>query len=207
MMSENRKQLVLAIGSLVVIIASSCWLASSFLRPKFNTKLHQGIGEVMAEETAKLLNGKGKVVVIIQDPKAAPVLQAQLKAFQRMIGRKDILLADTVVVRAAQRKLGPGMGLSVDQFLTVLEKHRQADAIVSFIGTPAPADPKIVALGKIEGPKIIAETRNRSNLKPLFRNQLLHAAIVPRFDFPAPGSKNPSTPREWFDLSYQVVRH
>ena len=31
------------------------------------------------------------------------------------------------------------------------------------------------------------------------------AAIVPRFQFPAPGSNKPSTVREWFDLTYQVI--
>src|SRR5262245_32979840 len=114
MMGLNRKQSALALGSLVVIAASMCWLSINFFRSKFNKKLHQGIGHVMAEETEKLLNGKGKVVVIIQDPKVSPVFEAQLRAFEKVLKRKGgISLAETVLVRAgARQKVGPGMGLS-----------------------------------------------------------------------------------------------
>ena len=206
MIVARRKQLPVIATLIAVIAVSAWWITRNLIQPKFNVKLHQGIGQTMAEETEKLIAGKGAIVLITLASKQSPVLDVQVNAFQKAIHRHGgISVIETVTLNAAQ-KAGPGQGLSVDEFLALLERPAKADAIVSFVGTPDPRDPKISNRGKTAGPKIVAETRTRGKIKTLFRNQLLHTAIVPRYEFPAPGTKNPSTPREWFDLSFQVVR-
>jgi len=206
MTGENRKELALIIGLLAVIVAAGVWVTRSLLKPDFNVKLHQGIGQALADETEKLLQDKGSIVLITLRPKKSPVLDVQIAAFQKSLARRGgISAVQTVILNSEPRKASPGMGLSSEEFLTIFEKHAHTDVIVSFVGTPDPRDPKIGGIGKVAGPKVVAETRTRGKIKTLFRNQLLHAAVVPRFQFPAPGSSKPSTAREWFDLTYQVI--
>ena len=208
MNSANRRQTLVVAALIVIILAAAFWIAAYVSRPAFNQKLHVGIGQVLAQETATLLGGKGRIVMVTFDPKKFPQLNTQVAAFRAALRKHgDLAIAETVVLPVKdKRKAGAGAGLSDSDFVTILEKHSKLDAIVSFIGVPDPEDAKIVALGKLNGPKVVAETKSRRKLKRLFKQQLLHTAIVPRFEFPAPGSKNPSTPREWFDLGFQVVR-
>ena len=208
MNSANRRQTLVVAGLILIILAAAFWIAAYASRPAFNQKLHVGIGQVLAQETATLLSGKGRIVIVTFDPKKFPQLNTQVAAFTAALRKHgNFAIAETMLIAVKEnRKAGPGAGLSDSDFVTILEKQSKLDAIVSFIGVPDPEDAKIVALGKQNGPKVVAETKSRRKLKRLFRQQLLHTAIVPRFEFPAPGLNNPSTPREWFDLGYQVVR-
>jgi len=54
-------------------------------------------------------------------------------------------------------------------------------------------------------PKFIAETRSPEKLVGLLEQKILFSAIVPRFDFPAPGPRKPQTTRQWFDHYFQIV--
>jgi hypothetical protein len=54
-------------------------------------------------------------------------------------------------------------------------------------------------------PKLIVESRSAGKLKKLFDQQLLHVAIVSRFQFPAPVEGNPGTLRQWFDKRFEIV--
>jgi hypothetical protein len=54
-------------------------------------------------------------------------------------------------------------------------------------------------------PRLVAEVRSPDNLPRLFTNQLLNAAVVSRFQFPSPGTREPNTPDEWFIKRFQVV--
>ena len=51
---------------------------------------------------------------------------------------------------------------------------------------------------------LLCEARLREGLLELFDKGVLHAAIVPRFTYPAPEGKA-KTPREKFDLFWQVL--
>src|SRR5205823_13315081 len=79
-----------------------------------------------------------------------------------------------------------------------------ADAIVSFVGVPNLTDGDFTELKK-PIPKFIAETRSPEKCIKPFQKGVLQVAIISRFVFPAPGPKNPHTPREWFDQYFQIV--
>jgi predicted ATP-dependent Lon-type protease len=54
-------------------------------------------------------------------------------------------------------------------------------------------------------PNFVAETRSPDHLAKLFANNLIHVAVVSRFQFPSPGTNSPKTSAEWFTNRYQIV--
>jgi hypothetical protein len=206
--AASRKQMLVALGAIVVITSSGFLVFRTLTRPEFNHKLQAAIGQVMAEETTRLLNGKGRVVVVTLDFKQFPALEAQFKAFKKGLrGNSKITVGKIVVISSEKKRQGgPGIGLSDADYLKLLETDANADIFVSFVGTPDPDDERVDKLKGQPVPKMVALTRARKDLKKLFRREVVQAAVVPRFEFPAPGSHDPSTPREWFDLSCQLLR-
>jgi hypothetical protein len=54
-------------------------------------------------------------------------------------------------------------------------------------------------------PKFIAETHSPEKLVNLLQKKILLSAIVPRYEFPAPGPRKPQTERQWFDRYFQIL--
>ncbi len=204
-MSPNRKNLLLALSSVVVIAASACWIYyRQFKAPKHNVTLHQRVGEVMAEQTARLCGPKGRIVLLTIPTSVAPELKTQLEAFRRKLKQLgDYDLKEHELDTKDQPKYGLGSGLSGRRFLRALKNNATADVIVSFIGAPGLSDQEVAELGKV--PKFIAESRSVEHLPKLFNKQVIQVAVVSRFIFPAPGPPKPRTAQELFDKRYQVI--
>ena len=203
----NSKQALAIAGLILVILASLTWIyVTEIAAPKINLPLHQGVGLVLAEETSKVLGNKGQVVVIAINPRKFPELKAQLAAFEKALKRLGgINVKETYMVETNDDpKYGVGTGLSAKRFLKIRKKYADADAIVSFVGVPNMTDEDFTGL-KRPTPKFIAETRSPEKSIRLFQKGVLQVAVVSRFVFPAPGAKNPHTPREWFDQYFQIV--
>ena len=202
---SKTKDILVAIGSILAIVASVLWIVRSQRSPKMNVSLHQAVGQVLAEETARLLERKGKVVIVSMETGKVPELKTQLQAFEKAL---HLVGGITVLERYEldpedKPKYGPGTGLSAPRFLRIVKKSAKADAIVSFVGVPRLTDEEI---GKLERmPRFVAETKERDKLSRLFEKKILHVAVVPRFEFPAPVSEKPRTAREWFDKYFQIV--
>ena len=65
MNSDGAKQIIVAGVSISTIVASLGWIYfTQFASRGPDLALHRGVGEVMAEETDKLLEHKGKVIVM-----------------------------------------------------------------------------------------------------------------------------------------------
>lgn len=197
---------VLLVGcSLAAIAASAVWIYFfQFAKPRLNMTLHQEIGRVMAHETATLLAGKGKVVIIALDEPKFPEMKAQLQAFEEALRPTGVTIKETYLLETDEKpKYGVGSGLSARRYVRIVNKNRSADAIVSFVGVPDLSDDDITELKKT--PKFLAETRSAEKLDKLFRKKILHVAVVSRFTFPAPVEGKPRTPRAWFDKYFEVV--
>lgn len=199
------KEILVAAGLILAIGTSAFWIVHSQRAPKFNVSLHQAIGQVMAEETARLLERKGKVVIVSMETANVPELKTQLQAFDKALHRVSGI---TVVERydldpEDKPKYGTGTGLSAGRFLRIVKKSAKADVIVSFVGVPRLSDEEIGTLERM--PKFVAETKERDKLSKLFEKKILQVAVVPRFEFPAPVSEKPRTAREWFDKYFQIV--
>ena len=204
-MSSNRKNALLATGSLLVIVASALWIYyHEFKAAKHSVALHERVGQVLAEQTANLIGKKGRVVTISIDTKEWPELKTQTDAFKETLKKLgDYEMRDYQLDTKDQPKYGVGSGLSGRRYVRTVKKNEKADVFVSFIGAPKLSKEEIAELGK--KPKFIAESRSGDNLPDLFENKLIDVAVVSRFEFPAPGPEKPKTPQEWFTKRYQII--
>ncbi len=202
----NSRPYLVATLCLLAIAGSAWWIyRTQFAAPTFNLVLHQAIGQIMAEETARLLNHTGKVVVVAIETAGRPELQTQLDEFGRTLNQSSrIKIKETYKLETdKQLKYGVGAGLSARRYVRIVNKNLGATAIVSFVGAPDLSDDDITQLKS--QPKFIAESRSVEGLKKLFDKQLLHAAVVSRFQYPTPVKHTPRTRQEWFDQRFQVV--
>jgi hypothetical protein len=199
------KNVLLVAGSLMAITGSTLWIYYREIKaPAYNVPLHERIGEIMAEQTAKVVGKKGKLVIITIPTSNEPELLTQLNAFRRklkLLGKYD--LKEHELDTKDQPKYGLGAGLSGRRFVRAVENNPAADAIVSFVGAPKLTDEQIAELQ--HPPKFIAETKSPDHLPKLFEKNLVQVAVASRFIFPAPGPQNPKTPQDWFDKRYQIV--
>ncbi len=204
-MRPEVKQAVLGVAAVAVIAASCVWIYSTqFNAAKYNVALHHQVGEVLAEQTANLIGKKGRVVSIAIETKEWPELKTQISAFKaklRSLGEYE--LREFELDTKDQPKYGVGSGLSGRRYVRTVKKNEKADVFVSFIGAPTLTDEEVAELGA--KPKLIAEDRSPYDLQRLFTNDLLHVAVVSRFQFPSPGTDKPRTPQEWFTKRFQII--
>ncbi|MBI4025395.1 MAG: hypothetical protein HY360_10480 [Verrucomicrobia bacterium] len=197
--------IVAIVGSLVSIFFTQCERP-----PKINMKPYLAIGQVMAEETSKLISNKGEIVVVVMDSKKfkTPTIDAQLSTFQETLKKQGgIHVAATEAMSMEKMGMmhGPEMGMPGEMFLQILEKHPNVAAVVSFVGPPSLKDDEISKLPQ-NIPKVVAFSSMGMGLKKLFEENVIQVAIVPRFDMkPQEHKKEPVTLRDWFDQYYSVV--
>ncbi len=173
---SKAKQIFLLGGSIATIISSSLWIYfTQFTQPSFNLPLHERVGEVLAQETARLIHTQGQVISVKELP----------------VDTED------------KPQYRTGAGLSSRRFLRIVKKSAKADAIVSFIGAPRMTDDELAQVEK--PPKFIAECRSPDKIRKLFDRDILQVAVINRFDYPAPVKHNPNTPKQWFEKYYQIV--
>jgi len=204
--ARGGKQQLLAWASLGSILASGLWIYHyEFRTTDANAPLHESVGLALADETVRILGHHGNIVIVTMDSRSSPELKLQMSAFEKdlkAIG--GIATRDKVVLDPGENpKFRPGSGLSAKRFLKICRKHKAADAIVSFVGAPELSEQDLVQLKG--SPKLIAETRSPEKLENLLEKKILVSAIVPRFEFPAPGPRKPETSRQWFDHYFQIV--
>jgi hypothetical protein len=206
MISRGTKQGLTVVASLATIAVSAIWIyRTQFAAPPFNVVLHQAVGRVMAEETSRLVGDRGKIVIVAMEFSKVPEMRVQLEEFKKTLQQISRIAIDKTynLDTEDQPKYGLGSGLSGRRYVRIVNKNTNAAAIVSFVGAPRLADDEMAQLNA--RPRLIAEARSPSKLKPLFDKQVLQAAIVARFEFPTPVKGKPRTPREWFDQRFQVV--
>jgi hypothetical protein len=203
----NAKNLV-AVGAIVAIVAAGVVIYRNARPPKDEVKLsvQEAIGEALAEETIKATESKGKIVLITLEEGQSPELDQYVAAFKDRIYDTPVKIARTDHISDEKSgKYGPGSGMSGKRFVRIIKKYPEADAIVSFVGTPDGEDEELKEL-KQPVPKFIAFSRAPDDIDEMFDDKLLFAAVVPRFEFPAPGPEKPKTKQEMFQKYYQVVR-
>jgi len=207
---DEKKKNVVTAGAILAIFVSigSLFFTYCDRPPKINLKPFLAIGQITAEETSKLLSGKGKVVLVVMDTgkyQSKP-LESQIETFKRTLEKQNgvILVAIEKLEMNDLMMAGPEMGLPGELYLKILQQHPDVDAIVSFVGAPRLSDDQIDELGE-KIPKLVAVVGMPMGLKRYFEDQLIQVAIVPRFEPQPQGGKKPETLREWFDQTYTVV--
>lgn len=203
----NTRQVLIGAASLLVI-AASLWFTwtHQISRPTFNAALHQGVGELLAEQTTRVVGDAGQITVITMDAGDSAIVAAQFRAFKMALEKSgDISIRKLVVIDSKKAdSYGPGYGLSARKLAREVKKHPEVDALVSFVGLPALDDAELKELGQ-PVPPMVAFARDGRKLGALAAQGILKAAVVPRYRFPAPGPDQPRTPREWVVQKYQLI--
>ncbi|MCG3147211.1 MAG: hypothetical protein PCFJNLEI_00649 [Verrucomicrobiae bacterium] len=202
----HKRKTIVAIVAVVVIIGSIGWLARTMLptTPKINLAPFIGVGETLAEQTAKVLSGHGRIVVLRESVHLTEsvVIKSQWKAFQDSLkANSNIEIAAVENIKMTEQN--PGITITREEFDTLLKKYSTVNAIVSFVGLPeedlsrpdVPAGPT---------PKIIAYFYASSPAKQFFANGSVTVIIRPRLMAEVNTGATPKSPREWFNKYYQV---
>ena len=195
------------VGGLAVatIVASCLWIYfSQFRAAQHNVGLHQHIGQVLAQQAAAAAGKKGHVVAIAIDARDWPELQTQINAFKTELKKLgDYEIKEYQLDTKDQPKYGVGSGLSGRRYVRTVKKNPNADVFVSFVGAPKLTAEEVADLPN--KPKLVLESRSGDYVGELFQKQLALAAVVARFQFPAPAPEKPRTPEEWFIKRYQLL--
>lgn len=194
--------------SIVVIVASAGVLFFRFvgIPPRVDARAHIGIGEALAEQALKSAGSGGKITLVAPDISAHrhPGAEAQLKAFFKALRRAGATVSITNTVKLDPLRL---VRKDPNDFMKLLLKQSEKDVVVSLLGPPLPTTEQRAALSGKHG-RIVAVCSGdmplQVNLRSLFEDNLLHAAIVSR---PTPGISLPQTddPQAWFQHFYQVI--
>lgn len=203
---KTQQVLIIAVALGAIVAASWSMWRQVFAPPVYNVALHQGIGQAMAEQTMSVVNGQGRITVVTMDAGDSPIVAAQFNAFLKALKESGAIhIEKQVVIRSEKAdSYGPGYGLSARKLAREVQKNPDVDAFVSFVGLPWLDEEEITELGP-SVPAMIATARDGRKLGTLAEHGILRAAVVPRFQFPAPGPEHPGSPQEWFDSHYQVV--
>ncbi len=201
------KRPLVALVSILVIIASgvSLYLSQRQPSPRFNFKPFEGVGLVGAEEVAKLLGGQGRILVVAFAAESAP-METAVNSFLGELAKRG---AFTVVTVERFKMSQPDMpleqmGLAGTQYLELLAKYPNLDAIVSFVGPPVFPNRDYHAVPTTR-PKFVSLSGYAPDLREQLELGVVDLAVVPRFEAPKAKPAEPQTPREWFDRYYTVA--
>jgi hypothetical protein len=173
--------------------------------PGIDRRPHEAAGALLAEETVKLLGPNARVIVIARDPELfqVPAGAAQLGGFLRALkkaGRTPSL------VRLF--KVDPLRVVTVPsgEFYDLLRQARNEDVVVSFLGPPVLSADQTARLGD-KHPRVLAVCSGAMpatvDLKRLFEQRLLLAAVVNRQGLPIQGAASGS--RLAFDQLFKLI--
>lgn len=193
--------------AITVAAVAVVFLVMRGLGPAVDSRLHSGIGRVLAEEALGLLPEGGEIVVFTRDTEefAQPALDILLRRFQREVGRKRnvSVTVKTVPVDPLRPVTVPSGDL-----LSAIRRSDRDKVIVSLLGPPVLTAAEFRILAAVR-PKIIAfcpgVLPSAVNLDGLLDSGMLRAAVIDRPM--APGGERPRPGASGgFDRLYTVLR-
>src|SRR5512144_1074286 len=84
-MTPSSRNLLLSVACVLAIGLSAYSIFRHYKAPTHNEALHQHIGRVMAEQTAKVAGSKGQILCITIPTRGEPELATQLEAFRQAL--------------------------------------------------------------------------------------------------------------------------
>ena len=203
---EN-KNTTLGVVAVLAIVASLTYLYFTQFSgpPKVNLTPFENLGYVVAEETAKLLNNQGRVLVVSEvfEAMKSPNTDAQVKGFKAGLAKSSgVQLKEA---KEFKRSMSDDPQNWPDgQAAVFVNMGDNASATVLFVGLPQNLSKDDIAALKESKSKLIVVGGQSPTLKTLLKDGVIHLAIVNRFP-PAPTPSGSEKPREWFDRVYMVV--
>lgn len=185
---RNNRTVNWTAGGITAVAAVCLGLFLFPFPPGIDTRLHKTLGENLAAEAVKLSDASARVFVLARDTVEfqLPATVAQLDGLQRALKAAGRPAAIIRVFKADPLRV---IEVPPGDFFELLRQARENDIFVSLLGPANLSDAQVTKLGPNKRPKVIALCTGglprRVDLKKLFAQQLLHAAIVPRPEAPA----------------------
>jgi hypothetical protein len=155
-----------------------------------------------------LFRNKGQVVVIAPDTTQFknPAVDGQLKSFQQILKKNNgMSVAATVRFKLTpMERMATGGAAPRELFLNALQSHPKLGAVVLFCGFPSLTMPDYDTL-KQSGTKVVVVAGYSPAYRRLLEAQLIHLAIVPKFEQSVAPAKEPKTLHEWFEQDFVVI--
>jgi len=198
------------VGIAAGLVTAGAWAALWFATPggfgpRFNPRPHEASGWVLAHQAVSLLKPGAPVVVIARDTAAFrnPASDVQLASL-----KKTLLASGIQITKLQLLQVDPLRPVEVPpgDFFESIRNIPKGGVIVSLMGPPVLSETQRKQLGEIK-PSIVAFCSGSSpenvDLRSLFEQGLLHAAVVSRAD-----TRSSSSARDlqgWFDHSFLAV--
>jgi hypothetical protein len=205
-MRDNKAIAVLA-GS--VILGSGLAIALSIsggTGPRLDAAPFREAGRVLARQARGLLKPGGAVTVITRDTAAFenPASDVLLKSFRNELSKGGVKIDSVQALQIDPLRL---VSVPSGDFVQYLRKATQGSVIVSFMGPPILTEAQKAQVGEMKA-SIVAlcsgPMRDRADLRSLFSQGLLQAAVVSRKPSgTSPG--RPRTDREAFEQQFVEV--
>lgn len=198
-------RLLVGVVAGVVIIASIVSIILTQRRPtaRINLLPFEGCGIAGAAETARLLNGRGRILVVTY--KRTDSVEAARRAFAKEISKyAGIQIVATEAVEISEMTESDMSGIPAESYFQWLTQHPGLDAIVSFVGTPNFSEADLRRLPR-ERPRFIVLQGYGPNLRDLLLDGLVDLAVVPRMQTAGEAQDQKTEPRtafEWFHRYY-----
>ena len=162
---------------------------------------------MIADETVKLLSRHGSVVIVSMDTETG---RKQAEGFENRLKAGGLTVkAVEIISMEDMRKRRTRTGIPEEPFLKILEKHRDAEAIVSFFGAPELTEESMARLPE-KMPRLVVFAPIPSGLKRLLQGRVVHLAVVRRPNLLPPvqaadGGPKTDPLRMRFDREYQIL--
>ncbi|MCX7915568.1 MAG: hypothetical protein N3A53_04610 [Verrucomicrobiae bacterium] len=191
--------------AVVVIIAS---LVSIFLtqrRPTapINLLPFEGCGLAGAAETAKLLNGRGRILVVTF--KRVEPVEAATKAFTKELAKHPgIQIVATEALELSDASPNDSEGVRGELYFQWLSKYPGLDAIVSFVGSPSFKEEELRRLPK-QRPRLVVLQGYGATLRDLLLDGIVDLAVAPNVQPPTESQQDQAQPKsalDWFHRYY-----
>ena len=204
---QTDKIKIIAASSTIVGAVALFYFSSGEKAAQVEREPQEALGQVMAEEAAKLASAGGRLTLITWDTSISrnPSAEFQMKGFHRALREAGLALAATNAVKLDPLRL---VRVPPAAFLDILNKQSDNDVVVSFLGPPVLNAQQLAKLGD-KKPRVIAlcsgAMPRQIDLKELFGQNLLQVAIISRPSPFASAAAPSNNPRDWFDRFYQVI--
>ena len=203
---DRRKKVTVIAIAVIAISLVSLFFTMCESTPKINPLPFIGLGEVLADETAKAINSHGTVVPVVASyhTTGSTPMALEWKTFSKNLQKHSgVNMAAPIVVKLDE-VMGMGEpGISRADFENLIQKNASAGALVFFVGLPAwdANHPLTLPSG---APKIIALHNSPMPIKPYFVNSIATLLITSRQTPEEKVTGEPKTPRQSFNRYFQV---
>ena len=171
-----------------------------------NLKPFEQLGSAAAEETAKVLNSQGTVVVVLEAIEGVknPLNDSQVKGFKTGLARtKGVKLKE---VKELKRDMsGDPREWPAGRAAEIASLGAGASAVLLFVNFPQALAPADLTALKGGSAKLVVVSGATPALESLVAQGTVRAAIVSRTP-PAPAPSGPESPAQWFARVYTVLR-